>query len=550
MVDEEIFYQGIAEIAESFRQNTLKVLIAFILGFLSTVIALRLYLFNAIQNQSLRFALARGYQVEIAYINPFEVILLQAKIGIIIGVLFVFPFIVYPIVKRKDILRLNTKKGFIIGIVAIILFILGGYYAYYFMVPFLLEFISFIAVEAGVQPFFRISSFINFVFIYTLFLGVMFQIPLLMVILVRANIVSYNFIRQKWRHFVIATSILAAIATPPDPITQITVLGPIIIIYFIGIISVRIFAADKIKQEKQQKKKQEKQQKKKQKQSENKGTKQKDIPIKDSAESLIDQEIIDVFKAIENEIKRRRRRLILISIVSTVAAFWWLVFFGIEEIINHTFSYIPQDISTEVFTVQLKIFELLFLVTKYSILVGLIAFILPTLYYSHRSLINHGIINKNISRIKYFSYILFIFILFIIGGVLAYIVGIPILISFLSNSIVSNGMNATYSITDLVNFVILICIIVGVIAEMPAAMYFLVSSRIADYSTLKEKWRHFIFGSLIIGALVTGPDPFTAVAVAIPLSVFYLLSLISTRILCRSTIKKTREERKNITTID
>jgi sec-independent protein translocase protein TatC len=107
-------------------------------------------------------------------------------------------------------------------------------------------------------------------------------------------------------------------------------------------------------------------------------------------------------------------------------------------------------------------------------------------------------------------------------------------------------MEATFTVGEFVDFVFLVTFLVGVMAEMPAAMYFLVSSKLVRYGTLKSKWRHFTVVVFVVGAFVTSPDPFTMVIVATPLSGFYLVSLASTRLLCHSTIKQVRDERRQI----
>jgi len=103
------------------------------------------------------------------------------------------------------------------------------------MIPLILQFVAAIAVEAGVRPFFRISSFVTFVLMYSLIFGVAAQLPLVMSFTVKTGVVSYRLYREKWKHFVIAAAIASALVTSPDPMTQLVVLGPLVGVYFLGL---------------------------------------------------------------------------------------------------------------------------------------------------------------------------------------------------------------------------------------------------------------------------------------------------------------------------
>jgi sec-independent protein translocase protein TatC len=196
--------------------------------------------------------------------------------------------------------------------------------------------------------------------------------------------------------------------------------------------------------------------------------------------------------------------------------------------------------------VQLEIFEFIFLVVKYSAIAGAVA-VLPFLfYYSRDTLVSEDVISGEGSVLYYVSRAAVVLSLFTAGALYAYYGMIPVLVSILSNSIVESGMEATFTIGAFIDFVILVTFLIGVMAEMPAVMYFLVASRVVRYETLKSKWRHFTVGVFVLGAVVTSPDPFTMVVVAVPLSGFYLVSLGVTRVLCHRTITKVRDERRSL----
>ena len=572
---------GAYDILDAARQNLVHVLVTFLLGLVGTIIFLRLYAFDKIQEQTLARAREQGYAVDTSFVNPFEVILLQAKIGIVVGVLLTIPAIVYlargslrkrglwipPSVSRR---RIAT---FAVGIVA--LFFVGVAYAYFVMIPYIMQFVAAIAVAAEVRPFFRISSFINFVLIYSVIFGIAAQLPLFMTFTVKSGIISYRFYREKWRYFVVVGAVISALVTSPDPMTQMVVLGPLVGIYFLGLGVIRVVARSEVQEQERlhdaMTTKDKKETKKKAgttdggssasaidhtSQSRSKpsrgsataaGAKAATASVASAgADAVMSRGLIDVGAAVFDDMRDHSKKLGAVFLVVSSAVFMWMIYYGVASIRRQTLSYMPPELSSQVETVQLEIFEFIFLVVKYSAIAGAVA-VLPFLfYYSRDTLVSEKVISGEGSVLYYVSRAAVVLSLFTAGALYAYYGMIPVLISILSNSIVESGMEATFTIGAFIDFVILVTFLIGVMAEMPAVMYFLVASRVVRYETLKSKWRHFTVGVFVLGAVVTSPDPFTMVVVAVPLSGFYLVSLGVTRVLCHRTITKVRDERRSL----
>jgi Sec-independent protein secretion pathway component TatC len=556
------FGGGAYDLLDAARENLLRVLISFVLGLVGTIMFLRVYAFGRIQTDALARATSQGYEVDTSFVNPFEVILLQAKIGIIVGVLVTVPVVVYfardslksrgfwfsESVSRPRIL------GFLVGVVA--LFFLGVAYSYFVMVPYIMQFVAAIAVEAGVRPFFRISSFVNFVLVYSVIFGLAAQLPLIMTFTVRSGLVSYDFYLSKWKHFVLAGAVFSALVTSPDPLTQLVVLGPLVGVYFLGLGIVRAVAREQIRESRRINDA-----------VEGTGVEEETEAVADGpprnataegakaatrsaaeagVDAVMDRGLIDVAAAVFDEMRSHSKKLGAVFLVVSSLAFYWLIYYGIASIRQQTLSYMPPNLAAQVDTVQLEIFEFVFLVVKYSAVAGAVATVPFVLYYSREILVSENVIRGDGSVFYYVSRAAVVGVLFVGGAMYAYYGMVPVLVSILSNSIVESGFEATFTVGDFIDFVFLVTFLVGVMAEMPAVMYFLVSSRVTRYETLKDKWRHFTLGVFVLGAVVTSPDPFTMVVVAVPLSGFYLVSLGVTRVLCHGTIKKVRDERQRI----
>ncbi|MDY7080834.1 MAG: twin-arginine translocase subunit TatC, partial [Halobacteria archaeon] len=428
------YYVGAAEMAESGRQHIVKILGAFLIGILSTILFLRLYGFNRIKSDSLNLALksAQGYVDEIegvnsvnelvqtSFVNPFEVILLQAKIGIIMGVVFTVPVLLYfgrkPL-KRRGYWpkgawkRKRTVVG--LGVGMVVLFVLGIAYAYFVMVPYILQFVTIIAIEAGIRPFYRISSLVPFVLTYSLIFGFVSQLPLIMVFVVKSGVMSYHFLRTKWRYFIVISAAIAGVVTSPDPMTQLVVLGPMVAVYVLGLGIVRVVASEQVKKEREMRERQE---------AMEAAEAETDGEAGDTAESDTDEEtetdegglpgtdtdlvnrgLLDVASTVGNVLRGKMLRIGVFFILVTSAAFTWLVYDGIERIKNQTISFMPPNLASQVQTVQLEVFEVVFLVVKYSLIIGII-FTLPVLlYYSRNALREQGFISGDASWFYYLS---------------------------------------------------------------------------------------------------------------------------------------------------
>ena len=106
---------------------------------------------------------------KLVYISPLEVIMLQLKLSIIIGLLITLPliaFYTYRAVSSRYSIRVPISIGkgqfVVLGIAAVIMFILGTSYAYFFMLPLFLKYLYMDAAGSGVTATYSIFKFISF----------------------------------------------------------------------------------------------------------------------------------------------------------------------------------------------------------------------------------------------------------------------------------------------------------------------------------------------------------------------------------------------------
>jgi len=146
--------------------------------------------------------------------------------------------------------------------------------------------------------------------------------------------------------------------------------------------------------------------------------------------------------------------------------------------------------------------------------------------------------NVQISKSRAIKYLIVGAILFTAGVAYGYVVMLPLFMKFLYSLAVQQGALAYYSISDFVSFIVLMLVVFGFVFEMPLIMCILVGNGIVKYQTLKYYRRHLYVAFFVIGAAITPPDVFTQLMVAVPMVLFFEISLLVIRIIYRDKIKQ------------
>ena len=139
----------------------------------------------------------------------------------------------------------NEKKALLPYLISTpILFLLGGILVYYLIMPLAINFfLSFesqgtigsipIQLEAKVNEYLSLIMKLIFAF------GISFQLPVVLSLLARVGIVDAKFLKERRKYVVVIIFAAAALLTPPDPITQIGLAIPLLILYELSIFSVK-----------------------------------------------------------------------------------------------------------------------------------------------------------------------------------------------------------------------------------------------------------------------------------------------------------------------
>ncbi|MBL4613074.1 MAG: twin-arginine translocase subunit TatC [Emcibacter sp.] len=207
-----------------------------------------------------------GQNARMIYTGMHEAFFVYLKISFFAAFCVTFPLISVQIWKFvAPGLYGNEKKAFLPFLVGTpVLFALGAALAYYFVIPNAWNF--FMSFQIGVNPtpadvggmskeqlagvlsielLPTVKEYWSLVMLLILAFGISFQLPILLILLARVGIVTADGLAGKRKFMVVGAFAFAAIMTPPDPISQVGLGIPIIILYEISIIFIRLTIKDK-----------------------------------------------------------------------------------------------------------------------------------------------------------------------------------------------------------------------------------------------------------------------------------------------------------------
>ena len=145
----------------------------------------------------------------------------------------------------------NEKKALLPYLIATpTLFLLGGMLVYYLVMPLAIKFfLSFeTSAQAGGLPIqleAKVNEYLSLIMRLIFAFGLSFQLPVLLSLLARVGFVDSQYLKERRKYVIVIIFAVAAILTPPDPITQIGLGIPLLILYELSILSVKIIEKKK-----------------------------------------------------------------------------------------------------------------------------------------------------------------------------------------------------------------------------------------------------------------------------------------------------------------
>jgi sec-independent protein translocase protein TatC len=175
-------------------------------------------------------------------LKPTEVLGNYMKVALICGVTIAMPVIVYQIGRFIAPGLTKKERRYLLLLVpgATISFVGGVAFAYYVMmpaaIPFLLGFLSDV-----VEQRWAIGEYLSFVTSLLFWIGVSFELPLFVYFLAKIGLVNAEMLSRNRKYAVIGIAVLSAVITPTvDPLNMALVMGPLVILYELGVILAKI----------------------------------------------------------------------------------------------------------------------------------------------------------------------------------------------------------------------------------------------------------------------------------------------------------------------
>ena len=176
-----------------------------------------------------------------------EAFFTELKVALFFALFFSFPVIAVQIWKFiAPGLYKHEKQTIMPYLIATpILFFLGGVLVYYLIMPLAIKF--FLSFESGglatnlpIELELKVNEYLSLVMKLIFAFGLSFQLPVVLSLLARIGVVDSKFLKERRKYVVVIIFTAAAVLTPPDPITQIGLAIPLLILYELSIFSVKI----------------------------------------------------------------------------------------------------------------------------------------------------------------------------------------------------------------------------------------------------------------------------------------------------------------------
>jgi sec-independent protein translocase protein TatC len=176
------------------------------------------------------------------YTGPLDKFMAHIKISFVCGVIISCPLWLYQIWKFVAPGLYQKERKYSVGFIVSgsMLFVAGAAFAYYIVLPMAFHFLMNFGGTVD-KPMISIDQYLGFFTQMCMMFGVAFELPLIISILGMLGLVSQAFLKAKRRYAVMILAIVSAVISPPDLMSMIMMLVPMLALYEIGVLVVGVF---------------------------------------------------------------------------------------------------------------------------------------------------------------------------------------------------------------------------------------------------------------------------------------------------------------------
>lgn len=226
------------------RSRLIRALIGFFVAFLICFFFAReLFILLVIPFQwATEWAGLNPNSVDLIYTAPQEFFFTQIKLGMFGGMVLAFPLIANQVYKFvAPGLYKNERAAFLPFLIASpILFLMGAALVYFFFTPMVMWFFLSMQqvgpdqeIQISLLP--RVSEYLSLIMTLIFAFGLVFQLPVVTTLMARVGMVTAAGLAEKRKYMIVAAFVVAAVITPPDPVSQIGLALPTILLYEVSI---------------------------------------------------------------------------------------------------------------------------------------------------------------------------------------------------------------------------------------------------------------------------------------------------------------------------
>jgi sec-independent protein translocase protein TatC len=177
--------------------------------------------------------------IAVGVVSPF---LVPIKVSVMAAIALSLPWILYQIWAFVAPGLYKHEKKLVLPLVAAstVLFYAGAAFCYFFVFGQAFPAIQKMApASVAVSP--DIEAYLDFVITMFIAFGVAFEVPIVVVILARMNVVTVGQLKAFRTYFIVAAAAAAGLVTPPDPVSMLALLVPMCLLYEVGIWAAQLF---------------------------------------------------------------------------------------------------------------------------------------------------------------------------------------------------------------------------------------------------------------------------------------------------------------------
>ncbi len=174
---------------------------------------------------------------QLVYLTPTTPFMFTLKFGFLVGILLALPVVVYQVWSfLSPALDVEEKRVIVPSLYfGLVLFALGVAMAYFWVLPLALRFLTGFQQDY-LQAAIEVGQYLGFVVRLLLAFGMVFELPVVVMILSALGLLTPRFMREKRRHAIVAATVLASLLTPGDVASTLLMMGPMILLYEVSIL--------------------------------------------------------------------------------------------------------------------------------------------------------------------------------------------------------------------------------------------------------------------------------------------------------------------------